>query len=87
MRLFKNNLILLLAITASEAALAQSSSSKPRTNYLKPKEIRKRAQARQRRFDLRQPLNYLKVKITDRNKAGVGSVVPTSCRPEGSKQV
>jgi DNA-binding MarR family transcriptional regulator len=39
---------------------------KPRANCLKPKEIRKRRNFGLQRFDLRHPLNYLKVDITKR---------------------
>jgi hypothetical protein len=56
------------AAAASKAAASPAqkhgtqAACKPRASYLKPKEIRKSPQVGAiRRFDLRHPLNYLKV--------------------------
>jgi hypothetical protein len=58
------------AVAASNAGARRAfmkPACKPRANYLKPKEIRDCAEKPPpRRFDLRQSLNYLKVKVTGR---------------------
>jgi hypothetical protein len=76
----------MMAIAASKAAsrVAQSEklACKPRANCLKPKETRKIALASHRRFDLRQSLNYLKVKTTGRNPADA-PVAPVTVLPGG----
>jgi hypothetical protein len=76
----------MMAIAASKAASRVAPSEKlackPRASCLKPKETRKIARAGHRRFDLRQSLNYLKVKTTGRNPANA-PVAPVSVLPTG----
>jgi hypothetical protein len=75
----------MMAVAASKAVgqlkpsqnAIRKGTCKPRANCLKPKEIRKKAYWRaQRHFDLRQSLNYLKVKTTGRNPTG--AILPPS---------
>jgi hypothetical protein len=55
---------------------------------LKPKEIRKDSTGRRRHFDLRQSLNYLKVKTTGRNPAGAKfAIIGVGSAVRAAKQV